>query len=117
MATQLNIEDTHKGEPVIICLQAKNPDGTPLSFASTQEIIFTVSKTKTGDPFLQVSDAPEIVLANEVTSEWLLDIKASTLAGLQEGHTYYYNVWSRRNGDAWLQGFGRLKRLNSIEPV
>lgn len=117
MATQLNIEETHKGESLIICLEAKNPDGTTISFPEEQEVILTIAKTATGEPFLQFDEEPRIALTDAADGKWLIEIEAAALEGLQENRVYHYNIWTRRNGRDWLQGYGRLKRLESIAPT
>jgi hypothetical protein len=116
MAAIVNIEDTHRGENLIIRLFAKNPDETVISDPFDQSITLTISKTEGGGPFLSFKDSPWITLIDLSAGEWLINIPFAQLNGVQENKSYFYNIWSDDGSRPWLQAKGRLKRLNSIKP-
>jgi len=116
MAKNQNIETSHKGESLEIILAAKNADGTPLVDAADQTVTLTIGRTQRGKKILSFNKTPEIVIFNADASEWLIKIPESKLAGLQQDKVYHYNIWTHKESqEPYLQAYGRLKRLPSIE--
>lgn len=115
MAKQQHIEDTHKGEPIKILLEAKGDNGSIISSPNDQTITMTISKNEGGPKLLAFDSFPQIILTSVDNGEWLITLEENDIAGLQENQRYFYNIWSQRSGEEpRLQAYGRLMRLRSI---
>lgn len=120
MATETSITEYHKGEYVRILFYAKNRAGEALPNAASHTIVMTVANDASSSPFLTLSTTDgDIVLNNESTAEFIINLYEADQVNMVEGRSYYYNIWSWSNSTPTVQSLqakGDFILKSSIEP-
>lgn len=117
MAKQQDITAFHKGETVVIDLAAKGRDGLTLPSAASYTARITFASTAGGVPVLEFAALPQVGLIDAAGAAWQFVLTAADLSALNEGVTYFYNLWTDNgSGDVLLQAYGEFKLNTSIEP-
>lgn len=118
MAANVDLTGFHKGEEVTITVLAKNRDGTPLQDAASQSLILVIASSESGSPELEfTTDDTQITLEDVATANFSIVLDPADVTVLNEGTTYYYNIWTEdSDGDRLLQARGLIRLRSSIEP-
>jgi hypothetical protein len=116
MAQEHDIVNRHKGEAIEILIAAKAPGGEEVIETPTdQTLIITVSDHPGTEAILSFDKAPQVILVDELTGEWFIQLTESNLAPLKERKTYYYNIWSQLGiATPRLQAKGKIVLDRSI---
>ena len=118
MVARHDIKTFSKGEDVQFNLLLKNRDGTPLSDAATQTVVFVISEKNSGTVLAEFNTTPEVVLTDAGTATWTVKLLRADLAFMDQDVSYEYNVWST-SAALWrvLQITGTFTLLQADSPT
>lgn len=117
-ASRNNIDGFHFGETIDIVVFAKNRDGTVIDSPASQTMKMVISATVGGAPLLEFSAAPQVILQDAGTGNFLIRLFDSDYSSLSEATRYFYNIWTVDGSSVdLLQAHGEFYLRGAIPPA